>query len=153
MDRRAEGADSARGTASDEEVRNAIVGFVKGGDVRLERAAAGFVAAKGNLSVTNGGCGPVVANGGVTIRYGGCGPMIANGDVSIEYGGTQGIIAAGDARVGSRAVVGMVVSPRVTVEEGGRVLLRMGSRQALAFGAAAGAAYAVFNRLLTGRRR
>jgi hypothetical protein len=45
--------------------------FVRARDVRLEEAAAGFVAADGDLSILNGGCGPVIANGGVTIRNGG----------------------------------------------------------------------------------
>ena len=78
----------------------------------------------------------MLTNGGVTIRYGGCGPMIANGDVSIEYGGTQAVFAAGNATIGPKAFVGFVLSPNVTVREGGKVLLS--SRQALAFGAVAG---------------
>lgn len=62
----------------------------------------------------------MVANGGVTIRYGGCGPLIANGDVSIEYGGTQAVLARGNATIGPKALVGFILSPRVTVAEGGR---------------------------------
>ena len=88
----------------------------------------------------------MIANGGVTIRNGGCGPMIANGDVSIEHGGTQGILAAGGATIGPRAFVGFVVSPKVTVEDGGKVL--MGPRQAVLFGAAAGVLGALLSRLI-----
>jgi hypothetical protein len=87
-----------------------------------------------------------IANGGVTIRQGGCGPLIANGDVSIEQGGTQSIIAAGGATLGDRAFVGVVVSPKVTVEEGGKVLLN--TPQALALGAAAGVVFALVSRLV-----
>ena len=131
---------------SDVNVTNSIVGLVKARDVHLTDAGAGFVAADGNFSILNGGCGPVIANGGVTIRNGGCGPMIANGDVSIEYGGTQGILAAGGATIGPRAFVGFVVSPRITVEDGGRVL--MTPRQAVLFGAVAGVACALMSRLI-----
>ena len=131
---------------SDANVRKAFVGLVRARDVRLEEAAAGFVAADGDLSILNGGCGPVIANGGVTIRNGGCGPMIANGDVSIEHGGTQSILAAGSARVGQGAIVGVVMSPKVTVEDGGKVL--MGTSEAALFGAAAGVVGALLFRLI-----
>lgn len=119
---------------------------MKARDVHLRDAAAGFVATQGNLSILNGGCGPVIANGGVTITNGGCGPMIANGDVSIEHGGTQSIMAAGSATVGSKAFVGLVVSPKVTVEDGGKIL--MGPSQAALFGAAAGVVGALVLRLI-----
>jgi hypothetical protein len=145
MDKPVEGI---REITSDGNVERSIVGLMKAGDVHLKRSVAGLVAAQGNLSIEQGGCGPVLANGAVSIRYGGCGPMIANGDVSIEYGGTQAIIAAGGATIGARGLVGLVVSPRVTVEDGGRVLF--GTRQALAFGAAAGVVCALLSRL---RRR
>ena len=82
----------------------------------------------------------------MTIRNGGCGPLIANGDVSIENGGTQAVLAAGSARIGPKAFVGFVVSPNVTVEEGGKVFF--GPREAIAFGAVAGIAYTLLSRLV-----
>ena len=85
---------------------------------------------------SRGGCGPVIANGPVTIRQGGCGPLIANGDVSIEQGGSQSVIAAGGATLGDRSFVGLVLSPKVTVEDGAKIL--MNTPQALAFGATLG---------------
>ena len=91
------------------------------------------IAAGGSLSILQGGCGPVIANGPVTIRQGGCGPLIANGDVSIEQGGSQSVIAAGGATLGDRSFVGLVLSPKVTVEDGAKIL--MNTPQALAFGA------------------
>jgi hypothetical protein len=145
MDERIQGA---RSFESDVTLERSIVGLMKSRDVRFHQAAAGLVAAQGNLTITNGGCGPVVANGGVTITNGGCGPMIANGDVSIQNGGTQAVIAAGGVRIGPKALAGFVLSPQVTVEEGSRVLF--GTRQALAFGAAAGVVCALLSRL---RRR
>jgi hypothetical protein len=134
---------------ADANLTKSIVGFVKARDVHLTGSGAGFVAADGNFSILNGGCGPVLANGSVTIRNGGCGPLIANGDVSIENGGTQVVVASGGARIGSRAFVGVVVSPSVTVEDGGRVLAS--SPLALAAGAAAGIALALLSRFV--RRR
>ncbi len=136
MDEMGQGVARSLEFESDATVTNSMVGLVKARDVHLTNAGAGFVAAAGNFSILNGGCGPVIANGGVTIRNGGCGPMVANGDVSIEYGGTQSILAAGGATIGQRAFVGLVVSPKITVEEGGKVL--MTPRQALLFGAVAG---------------
>jgi hypothetical protein len=82
--------------------------------------------------------------GGVTIDNGGCGPLIANGDVSIQNGGTQAILAAGGARVGRNGLVG-IVSPNVTVQEGGRVLVS--SPLVLAAGAG-GIAFAPLSRLV-----
>jgi hypothetical protein len=123
-----------------------IVGFVKARDLHLDRSGAGLVSTEGDLSITNGGCGPVLANGGVTIHNGGCGPLIANGDVSIENGGTQAILAAGGATLGANAFVGVVVSPKVTVAEGGRVLLN--SPMALALGVGAGIVAGLLSRLV-----
>jgi hypothetical protein len=141
-EQRNDGNDAA---PSDEAIARGLVGSIKARDVALEMAAAGFVAAEGNVSVHNGGCGPVFTNGNVTITNGGCGPTIAAGDVAITNGGTQAILAAGDARIGPRAFVGLVASPSVTVEEGGQVLF--GSREALAFGIAAGVVFALVSRL------
>ncbi len=132
----------------DATVERSLVGVMRARDVHLTQAAAGPVLAGGSLSILQGGCGPVVANGSVTIRQGGCGPMIANGNVSIEQGGTQSIIAAGGATLRDHAYVGLVLAPKVTVEEGGRVLLS--TPQALAFGAAVGLVYALVSKL--GRR-
>lgn len=145
MDEHGLGASGALEFGSDADVTTAVVGLMKARDVHLTMAAAGLVAANGNLSIENGGCGPVLANGDVAIHNGGCGPMIAGGDVTIRNGGTQGIIAAGGATVGPRGFVGAVLSPNVTVEEGGRVLL--GTRAAIAFGAAAGLVFALLSRI------
>jgi len=146
MDEQGPSAARAVEFESDATVTKAAVGLVKARDVHLTNAGAGFVAAEGNLSILNGGCGPVLANGGVTIRNGGCGPVIASGDVSFQNGGTQSVLAAGGATIGPNAFVGVVVSPKVTVKDGGKVLL--GTREALAFGAAAGLAFAFLSRLI-----
>jgi hypothetical protein len=125
-------------------VSNTVAGVVRGRDVSLTGSAAAAAMAAGDLSLDQAACGAVLANGGVSIRYGGCGPLLANGDVSIEYGGTQAIVALREASLGRGSFVGFVVSPKVRVEAGGRVLF--GTRQALVFGAAAGLVLAVLSR-------
>ena len=140
MDEHGHGVSPAPGSEpSDAGVTRKLVGVVKAHDVQLSGSAAGLVLAAGDLSVLNGGCGPVLTNGNLTIRNGGCGPVI-------EKGGTQAIIAAGGARIGPNAFVGVVASPNVTIEEGGRVLLS--SPAAIAVGAAVGFGVALFARLM-----
>jgi hypothetical protein len=146
----------------DANVTKSVVGVAKGRDVHLTRAGAALVAAgrdlsvvnggcgpalvNGNMTIHNGGCGPVIANGGLSIHNGGCGPVMANGDVSIETGGAQAILAAGRVAIGGKAFVGVVASPSVSVEEGGRVL--MSSPMAFAVGVGAGIALTMLSRLV-----
>jgi hypothetical protein len=145
MDEYSDQAASALEFEEDVRVERSLVGVMRARDVHLHQAAAGPIAASGSLSILQGGCGPVIANGHVTIRQGGCGPLIANGDVSIEQGGSQSIIAAGGATLGERSFVGLVLSPKVTVEDGARVMFN--TPQALAFGATLGVAIGVLVRL------
>jgi hypothetical protein len=146
MDEHVPDAAPATGSESDADVARKLIALVKARDVHLTGSAAGFVAAGGNLSIQNGGCGPVLTNGNVTITNGGCGPVIARGDASIEKGGTQAIFAAGGARIGRNAFVGVVASPNVTIEDGGRVLLD--SPKAIAIGAGVGLGVALLARLM-----
>jgi hypothetical protein len=145
MDEYRDQAASALEFEEDVRVERSLVGVMRARDVHLHQAAAGPIAAGGSLSILQGGCGPVIANGPVTIRQGGCGPLIANGDVSIEQGGCQSVIAAGGATLGERSFVGLVLSPKVTVEDGARVMFN--TPQALAFGATLGVAIGVLVRL------
>jgi len=128
----------------DANVTKCLIGAVKARDVRLAQSGAGPVVAGGNVSIHQGGCGPVMAAGDVSIHQGGCGPMIVGGSVSIEQGGAQSVIARGAVTLRDRSGVGFVLSPRVTVEEGGRVL--MSTPQAAAFGAVLGLVIALFAR-------
>jgi hypothetical protein len=129
-----------------QDVSRKFVGLVKAHDVHLTAAVAGLVAAGGDLSIQNGGCGPVLTGGSLTIRNGGCGPVISRGDASIENGGSQAILAAGGARIGRNAFVGVVASPKVTIEEGGRVLLS--SPVSIAVGAGIGFVVVLLSRLM-----
>jgi hypothetical protein len=127
--------------AGDVTLHRSLVGALSAHNVRIERAAAGPVLASGDVSVLQGGCGPVLCSGNVSITQGGCGPVLARGNVSIQQGGTQSVLA-GDASIGGGAFVGLVVSPKVTIENGARVL--MTTPQAAAFGAAVGGLIGLF---------
>lgn len=137
-DRRVVGTLEAAGDVT---VQRSLIGAVSAHNVNLEQAAAGPMMTTGDVTIHQGGCGPVMCSGDVSIQQGGCGPVIARGNVSIEQGGTQSVIA-GEARIGSRAFAGLVLSPKVTIEDGARVL--MSSSQAAAFGAAVGAMLGLF---------
>jgi hypothetical protein len=122
--------------AGDVTIERSLVGAVSAHNVHLEQSGAGPVLASGDLSIERGGCGPVMCSGDVAITQGGCGPVLSGGSVSISQGGTQSIIA-GEARLGSGSFAGIVAAPRITIEDGARVLLT--TSQAAAFGAAVGA--------------
>jgi hypothetical protein len=134
--------------AGDVKVERAFVGAVSARDVHLKQSAAGPVMAAGAVWIERGGCGPLMTAGNVSIERGGCGPVIAGGDVSFVQGGAQTVISAGSATIGERACVGLLVSPRVTIEDGAHVV--MSTPQALAFGAAAGT---IIGLMIRGRRR
>jgi hypothetical protein len=72
---------------------------------------------------------------------------MVRGSLSIQQGGTQSVLAAGNATIGRGAFVGLVASPKVTLEEGARVLV--GTPLAFAAGAALGAVVG----LVASRRR
>jgi hypothetical protein len=72
--------------------------------------------------------------------------VIAKGDASIENGGTQAILTAGGATIGRKAFVGVVASPKVTIEQGGRVLLS--SPMSLGVGAGIGFVVVLLSRLM-----
>jgi hypothetical protein len=127
-------------------VERGFAGLVRGQHVRIHQAAAGPVLAGGDVELQYAGCGPMAVGGNVSIMNGGCGPVLAAGDVSIERGGAQSMVSLGKATLGPGSFVGAVLSPSATIEDGAKVLMTL--PQAVAFGAAAGAVFA-----LLGRRR
>ena len=72
--------------------------------------------------------------------------MVVGGNLSIRNGGAQTIVAAGGATLGEQSFVALVLSPKVTIEPGARVLCS--TPQALAFGAMVGGAILAAARLL-----
>jgi hypothetical protein len=70
--------------------------------------------------------------------------VAVRGSLSIEQGGTQSVLVAGPATIGRGAFVGLVASPKVTIDEGARVMI--GTPGAFAAGAAVGAMVALVAR-------
>jgi hypothetical protein len=136
--RRVVGSLAAVGDVS---VERSLVGALRAEDVRFERSIAGPVMARGDVTVEQGGCGPVLAGGNVSFHQAGCGPVMTRGDVSFTQAGTQSVLA-GSASIGRGAFVGVVISPKVTMADGARVL--MNTKQAAALGAAVGAVVGLF---------
>ena len=128
----------------DVQVEKGFVGAVRARDVTVRNAAAGAVAASGDVIVTNGGMGAAAVAGNLAITNGGSGPIAAGGNISIVNGGCQWIAAGGGATLGERSFVGAVLSPKVVVEDGGKILLDL--PRALAFGAALGVAIGLIAR-------
>ncbi len=132
------------------QIARGLVGAVQGEEVDIRDSVLGAAAASGDLFLTNGGAGALAAKGNLTITNGGGGPMAVGGDVSITNGGAQTIAALGGATLGERSFVAFVLSPKVIVEPGARVLCS--TPQALAFGAVVSAAILVVARLVRGDR-
>jgi hypothetical protein len=132
------------------QVERRLVGAVRGEEVDIRDSVVGAAASSRDLLLTNGGAGALAAKGNLTITNGGGGPMAVGGNVSITNGGAQTIVAAGSATLGERSFVAFVLSPKVTVESGARVLCS--TPQALAFGAVVSAAILAAAQLVRRRR-
>jgi hypothetical protein len=115
-----------------------LVGVVRAEEIDVRGSGVGAAAAERDLFLSNGGAGVLAAGGNLSVTNGGGGPMLVGGNVSIMNGGAQTVLAAGGATLGERSFVAFVLSPKVTVEPGARVLCS--TPQALAFGAVVGAA-------------
>lgn len=107
----------------------AVVGLVAGKDVDVRQAGVGVIVAKHDISFSDGAS---------------CFPVVAGGDVRFEQGGACGAIAGREVNVGRKGFLGIALAPRVTVEDGGRVL--MTAKQAAAFGATFAIAFLLFRR-------
>lgn len=106
-----------------------------GGDVDLAQAGGRTFVAAGDLRIRKGGGGMFLAGGNAEIREGGVGTLVALGDTTIERGGT-GVAFTRSLELRDGAFLGFAITPRVTVQPGGRVLI--GLRAAGLAGAAAG---------------
>lgn len=118
------------------EVKQSAIGLVRSGTVTANQAAIGAVLARGDVSVTQAGGRAFLAGGDLRVHQGGGGMFIAGGSAEVRQGGVGTMIALGGVRV-ERGFVAVAVSPRVTVEDGGRVIA--GIREAAIGGAVFGA--------------
>lgn len=144
--------------------RVTFAALVRGVDVELT-GAAGLILAADDVHIARGGARSIIAGGGLELRQGGAGLIVAGGDASIAQGGAQAIVSAGSIsmesagsgfaiarriRIGPRGLTIFSVTPKLEVQEGGRVVFgRVASAAVLGGVAAAVALVAV----LVGRRR
>ena len=118
-------------------VRQAAVGAVfSGGDVSLSQGGGRAIVAAGNMRIEQGGGGMLLAGGDVEISQGGAGTIVTLGSARIQMGGSL-VALAGGVDVGPQGTVGVALTPRLTVQPGGKVVV--GIREAAAAGVIAGA--------------
>ena len=114
-------------TTLDENVRDEtrierrFAAVLKADRASLRNAGAGIVFAAHDVSVERAGARDIIAGGDATIRQGGGAFIAALGRIDIDRGGA-GMIAAGNVSVGRGAIVGLAITPRLKVAEGGKLL-------------------------------
>jgi acyl CoA:acetate/3-ketoacid CoA transferase len=119
------------------------------GNVTATASAFGSVQAGGDISVTAGGGVLMAAQGNMTVNQGGGQVMLANGNMDINQGGGLAMIAQ-QATV-RQGIVGVILSPNVTLEPGTRVLIN--TPQAIMIGTIAGVILSLFRLILPRGRR
>ena len=115
--------------------RRGFFPFVTGQTVDVAQAGGRFFIARGDLTLTQGGGQVLVSGGRTTVTEGGSGLLVSAGDVSIAEGGA--LVAAAERITVRDSFLGVALGRTIEVSDS-RILL--GSRQAAAFGAAAGVA-------------
>ena len=120
---RIEGGAAGVVTAHHAELRTALVGALFGSEeIALERGFVQRAVAGGPVELTRAGAGAVIAAGDVTIARGGAAALLTLGHVDIQQGCACGLVAA-STTVAAGGAVGLAITPRLAVSEGGRVLI------------------------------
>jgi len=154
----------AEGAEGMQDVRNGLVGVVRGDNVSVTRSAVGVSTSKATADVKQGVAGTVFAGGDATLAQGYATAITAAGDATVRQSGVQWLLSAGDVDIelgGALAVaaprvtvrrgfVGLVAARQAQIEDGSRVLLN--ATGAAAFGAALGAALAIVGAIAFGTR-
>lgn len=131
------------------ELRNALAGVVfSSHDAAIERGVARQVVTGGSVQLTKAGAGTLVAAGDANVTKSGAGALLALGHMDINQAGGCGLVA-GSATVARGGIVGVAITPRLVVSEGGRVLFPPGG----ALGVIAGAGIVLLINWLLGLRR
>jgi len=135
----------------DREINQSLVGVVRGSSVTIDQAAVAGVLSQGDVSISKAGAQTIVGGGNLRLEQGGGGRILAGGDVSIQQGGAGTLVSLGSVsiqqggavlalarrvEVGDGSFIGLALTPSLTVQPGGRVLL--GLREAAIVGAVAG---------------
>ena len=121
----------------DVEVRNALTGVViAGDDVELERGIARSVFAGGGAEIHRAGAGIIVAGGDTSLRQGGAQAIVSAGSVTMEQSGS-GFAIARRIRIGPSGTALLALTPRLEVQDGGRVIFGRSASLAIVGGVAA----------------
>ena len=112
-----------------------------GKDASLVDGGAWAISVSRDLTLVNGGAMIMPVGGNAEIVNGGGWVMPIGGNLDLANGGA-GMMMTNEASV-KNSYVGVLFSGSTTLEEGSRVLLD--TKQAIAFGAALGAAFAVLS--------
>jgi hypothetical protein len=128
------------------EMTNSFAGLILAGkQATLRQAGARTIVSSGPVEVTQGGAATILSAGDVALSRGGAGALVALGDIQIKES-VAGVLAAKSASVGKGGFIALAITPRLHVEQDGRVLA--GAREVAALGIVA-AAITVFAFLLT----
>lgn len=114
-------------------------------DAEIRQAGALGINAGRDVDIAYGGAMAINAGGSADIQFGGAMWINAGGEVNIDYGGAWALNAAKGAAL-TNSNVGVLLSPKTELGEGTRVILN--TPQAIALGAAFGAAFALVRWLL-----
>ena len=109
--------------------RSAALSAQAGNEMWVSRSAAGALVAGRDMQITNSSGNTLVAGGNIEIT-----------------GGGGAVLVAGKSGIVSHGTVGVIISRQTVLGEGSQVLLD--KPQAIAFGAALGAAFGVVSWLL-----
>jgi hypothetical protein len=119
------------------------------GDLNLNNSFAVIARAEGDAHVQDSGAMTLVSGGDMQVMNGGAQIMVAGGNSQISNGGAQIMIVGGEMTA-QQSFVGLAITDQLNLSEDSKVLLD--KPQALLFGAAFGAIFAVFTWLLRRRK-
>jgi hypothetical protein len=118
--------------AEEVEMTNSFAGLILAGkQATLNRAGARTLVSSGPVELTQGGAGTILSAGDVALTRGGAGALVALGDAQIKES-VGGVLAAKSASVGRGGFIALAITPRLHVEQDGRVLA--GAREIAALG-------------------
>jgi hypothetical protein len=119
------------------------------GNLDLSNSFAVLARAEGEAHIQDSGAMTIVAGGDIQVTNGGAQIMVAGGDGQLSNGGAQ-IIVVGGEMTAQQTFVGLAITDKLNLSEDSKVLLD--KPQALLFGAAFGAVFALVSWLLRRRR-
>ncbi len=117
--------------------------------VEMAQAAAVLASSRKDMAINYGGALVTAAGSNMEINNGGGQVVVAGSNVEITNGGAQMVVAGGSATI-RHGVAVFLLTRSANIEEGSRVIFN--TPQAIAFGAVAGAVYALV-RILFGKRK